>query len=178
MDKIKLYDNTVYTIADYASANQFVILPGTQSAAEVIGYLTEENLREVHFMTGNGAVTGVYRNQLLCGYTDNGDTLSVNINDADLCRYGLVLDEENRIISAPAQRYAPMDAVIVDKLPEGDITDYMYINNEFIYNPLPKEEVEETLTPSLEERVTVLEETVNTSMSEYKESLLELGVEL
>ena len=32
---------------------------------------------------------------------------------------------------------------IVDSVPEGNLPDYQYINNKFIYNPLPKEEIKE-----------------------------------
>jgi hypothetical protein len=138
LDKIKLANGIVYTIADYATPNSFVILLGTLIVSEVAESLTEENLSEIQFLTDSGAVTGTYHNKMLCDYVDNGDTLSININDVDLCRYGLILDTDNRIISAPAQRYAPDNAVIVYVLPDGNITDYLYINGEYVYDPLPK----------------------------------------
>ena len=97
---------------------------------EVLSSLTEENLSEIQFMTDSGAVTGVYRNQLLCGYVDHGDSLEIHINDGDLVRHGLILDENNRILYAVAQRYASEDAVIVDKLPDREYTDYLYIDGE------------------------------------------------
>lgn len=54
----------------------------------------------------------------------------------------LNLNNENRILSAckvlPNGSYEGMP--IVESLPEGNICDYEYINNEFVYNPLPKEE--------------------------------------
>lgn len=57
----------------------------------------------------------------------------------------LNLNTDNRILSAcvvlPNGNYENMP--IVDFLPEGNISDYQYINNEFIYNPLLKEEVVE-----------------------------------
>lgn len=99
--------------------------------------LTAENLSELKFMTDSEAVTGVYRNKLLCGYADHGDSLEIHINDADLCRYGLTLDENSRIVSAVAQRYAPENAIIVDNLPDGEYADYLYIGGEYIYDPLP-----------------------------------------
>ena len=59
--------------------------------------------------------------------------------------YALNLAEDNRILSAcktlPNGNYNDMP--IVDTLPEGNLPDYQYINNEFIYNPLPKEEVKD-----------------------------------
>ncbi len=90
----------------------------------------------------------------------------------------LNLSEDNRILSAckvlPKGDYTNMS--IVDTLPEGNLPDYQYINGEFIYNPLPKEEPEEP-APTLEDRVSALENTVNTTVVEYNEVLQELGVE-
>ena len=142
MSILKLSNGTTYPITDYATPNSFVILLGSVAASVVLETLKEENLSEIQFLTDSGAVTGTYHNKLLCGYTDNGDTLAININDADLCRYGLVLDEHNRIIGAPVQRYAPEYAIIVDKLPEGNFTDYLYVDGEYVYDPLPRPEPE------------------------------------
>lgn len=140
MSKLKLSNGMVYYITDYATPNSFVILLGSVAASEVLETLKEENLSEIQFLTDSGAVTGTYHNKLLCGYADNGDTLAVNINDADLCRYGLVLDEDNRIIEAPVQRYAPEGAIIVEELPDGYFRDYLYIDGEYVYDPLPRPE--------------------------------------
>lgn len=55
--------------------------------------------------------------------------------------YALNLSEDNRIISAcivlPA---TPADLPRVDTLPEGNISDYLYIGGEYVYNPLPRPE--------------------------------------
>ena len=60
-------------------------------------------------------------------------------------KYALSLAEDNRILSAwkvlPNGNYDGMP--IVDILPEGNLLDYQYIDGEFIYNPLPKEEIKE-----------------------------------
>lgn len=156
MSKIKLANGDVYAVADYASQNSFVILLDGMSASEVLESMTEENLSSIQFMTDGGAVTGVYGNKLLCGYSDDDDTLEVRINDADLCRYGLMLDEDNRVVSAVQQRYAQEGAVIVYDLPEGNLHDYLYIDGEFIYDPLPKPDVPDP-QPTQEERITALE---------------------
>lgn len=140
MSKIKLSNNLIYQIADYATPNNFVILLDSLVSSEVLKMLTEENLSEIQFLTDSGEITGSYHNKMLCGYTDNGSTLTVNINDADLCRYGLVLDEDNRIVNALVQRYAPEDAIVVDKLPDGYFHDYLYVNGEYVYDPLPRPE--------------------------------------
>lgn len=74
-------------------------------------------------------------------------------------KYALKLGEDGRILYATYPEFAPQDAVIVDALPEGDITDYLYVDGEFAYDPLPVEEVEDEAT--LEERVGDLEEALN-----------------
>lgn len=56
--------------------------------------------------------------------------------------YALNLNKENRILSATYDKYAPVHQPRVTELPQGDITDYKYINQEFIYDPLPMEENE------------------------------------
>ena len=140
MAKLKLSNGVTYPIADYATPDSFVIILGFKTASEVLETLTEANLSKIQFLTDSGAVTGTYHNKLLCGYVDNGDSLAVSINDADLCRYGLVLDDNNRIVDAPFQRYAPENAIIVDELPEGDFHDYLYANGEYVYDPLPRPE--------------------------------------
>lgn len=60
-------------------------------------------------------------------------------------KYALNLSLDNRILSAckvlPRGNYSNMP--IVEFLPESNLPDYQYINNEFIHNPLPKEEVKE-----------------------------------
>lgn len=154
---LKLYDSTTHRIADYATPNAFSVRLDSLTADEVLETLTEENLSEIQFITDSGALTGMYRDKLLCGYADNGDTLEVRINDADLCRYGLTLNDDNRIVSAVPQRYAQDGAVIVDKLPDGNYSDYLYVGGEYVYDPLPApEQPENQLTQ--EERITALEE--------------------
>ena len=51
--------------------------------------------------------------------------------------YALNLADGGRILSATYPQYAPADAVIVETLPDGDISDYIYSDGEFIYDPLP-----------------------------------------
>ena len=53
-------------------------------------------------------------------------------------RYALNLDKDGRILSATFEEYAAADAVIVDELPEGDISDYLYINGKYVHEPLLK----------------------------------------
>ena len=53
--------------------------------------------------------------------------------------YALNISNDGRILSATYSKYAPEDAVRVDKLPEGDISEYLYVDGEFIYDPMPAE---------------------------------------
>lgn len=52
--------------------------------------------------------------------------------------YALNLNEESRILSAcivlPS---TPADMPRVDALPEGDINDWLFVNGEYVYDPLP-----------------------------------------
>lgn len=166
MNKIKLKNGLTYPIADYATKNKIVILLGSLSASDVIESLTEEQLSEVVFLTEGESVQGIYHKQLLCGYANDGGMLTIHLNDADLCRYGLVLDEDNRIIAAPLQRYAPDGAEIVDELPDGNITDYLRIDGEYVYDPRPVPEPPVPTEP-IEKRV----ETVEGKTAELEESL-------
>ena len=89
--------------------------------------------------------------------------------------YALNLAEDGRILSATYPKYAPADAVIVNALPEGDIADYLYINGEFIYNPIPIPEPE--VVPTQEERIAALEED-NKILKEENAMLTECVLEL
>lgn len=57
-------------------------------------------------------------------------------------KYALNLNTDKRILSAcnvlSVGTYTNMP--IVNTLPEGDITNYKYINNEYVYDPLPEPE--------------------------------------
>lgn len=72
-------------------------------------------------------------------------------------KYALNIDSDGRILSATYPEFAPASAFVVDALPEGDITDYRYVNGEFVYDPLPEPEVPDT-GPTQEERISALEE--------------------
>ena len=54
--------------------------------------------------------------------------------------YALNLAEDGHVLSATYPQYAPADATIVETLPDGDISDYLYVNGEYVYDPLPKPE--------------------------------------
>lgn len=74
--------------------------------------------------------------------------------------YALNLDKETkRILSATYPQYAPTDAVTVETLPDGNIADYLYVDGEYVYDPLPEPEQPETPTEAdYESRIAALEE--------------------
>lgn len=169
---LALKDGKAYAVADYANQNSFSILLDSLTADDVLETLTAENLSELKFMTDSEVVTGVYRNKLLCGYADHGDSLEIHINDADLVRHGLILDENSRIISAVPQRYTSADVIIVDKLPDGKYTDYLYIDGEYVYDPLPIHD-EPDPQPTHEERIKALEDQLAAYEAAYAEGVNE-----
>lgn len=53
--------------------------------------------------------------------------------------YALNLDpEDNRILSATEDKYGAEGQPRVDHLPDDDISDYRFVDGEFVYDPLPK----------------------------------------
>ena len=78
-------------------------------------------------------------------------------------RYALNVGEDSRILSATFEKFAPVGAVLVNSLPEGNIADYLYQNGEFVYDPLPVVEPEETTT--IEDRVSELEQALEMILS-------------
>lgn len=61
-------------------------------------------------------------------------------------KYALNLADDGRILSATYEEYAAPEMPIVDELPEGDIYEYLYVNGEFVHNPLPAPTVEPEAT--------------------------------
>ena len=55
-----------------------------------------------------------------------------------MSKYALNLDKDGRVLSITYEEYATTNMKLIDTLPDNDITDYKYINGEFIYEPLPE----------------------------------------
>lgn len=74
--------------------------------------------------------------------------------------YSLNLAADNRILSAcvclPGQTYEN----IVDTLPDGDVSDYKYVNGGYVYDPLPEPEPAEQ-EPTLEDRMEAAEANID-----------------
>ena len=54
--------------------------------------------------------------------------------------YSLNLDKDGRILSACVCLEGFEYINIVEALPKGDISDYKYVDGEYVYDPLPKSE--------------------------------------
>ena len=52
-------------------------------------------------------------------------------------KYALNIAPDGRVLSVTYPQYAPEDAPQTDALSEGDVSQYRYINGEFVYDPLP-----------------------------------------
>ena len=65
-------------------------------------------------------------------------------------KYVLNLSEDSRILSAgmvlQTGNYEGMP--IVEKLPDGNLPDYRYVNKQYVYDPLPKPEPAEDAAPA------------------------------
>ena len=84
--------------------------------------------------------------------------------------YSLNLDTDNRILSSCVCLDGFEYNNIVDVLPEGDISNYKYIDGEYVYSPLPKPEptpAEPTAESDMQEMIIDYE---------YRLTLLELGI--
>ncbi|MBQ5658678.1 MAG: hypothetical protein IIV02_04010 [Peptococcaceae bacterium] len=66
-------------------------------------------------------------------------------------KYALNLADDKRILSATYEEYATADMPIVETLPEGNISDYLYVDGEYIYEPLPEPEPVEPEPTELEQ---------------------------
>ena len=65
-----------------------------------------------------------------------------------MSKYALNLDADGRILSATYESYAVPGMPIVDTLPDGDITDYKYIDGSYVHDPLPQPEPPQPEPPS------------------------------
>lgn len=87
-------------------------------------------------------------------------------------KYALNLADDGRILSATYEKYAREGQPIVDTLPDGDISDYLYVNGEYVYSPLPRQEEPEA-QPTTEERISALEAQLATYEAAYMEGVNE-----
>ena len=90
--------------------------------------------------------------------------------------YALNLDVDGRILSATYPQYASENAVMVDILPDRNLSDYLYSNGEFMYQPISDQE-EKPPTPTMEERLSSVESDVAALKEETSVASILLGEE-
>lgn len=67
-----------------------------------------------------------------------------------MSKFALNIAEDGRILSATFEEFAAEGAPLVDTLPEGDISEYRYVDGGYIHDPIPEPEV----VPSSETAIT------------------------
>lgn len=55
-------------------------------------------------------------------------------------RYALNLADDGRILSITYEEYATEGMPIVDEMPEGDVSNCLYVDGQYVYDPLPEPE--------------------------------------
>ena len=76
----------------------------------------------------------------------------------------LNLAADGRVLSAGEYAVIPEGAMVVDSIPEGNLADYLYIDGQFVHDPLPATEDPDDL-PSDSERIAELEEALELLLS-------------
>lgn len=69
-------------------------------------------------------------------------------------KFALNLGTDNRVLSVCECIEGIEYTNVVDSFPDGNVKDYKYINNEYVYNPEPKEPEKPTQLDALEAQVT------------------------
>lgn len=72
-----------------------------------------------------------------------------------MSKYALNLDADGRILSATYETYAAPSMPLVEALPDGDITDYKYIDGSYVYDPLPEPQPQPA-EPTAEELLNII----------------------
>ena len=60
--------------------------------------------------------------------------------------YAINLDEEGRILRATFEEFKDDQSILVDTIPDGDITEYKYTDGSFVHDPLTVEAITEEPT--------------------------------
>ena len=64
--------------------------------------------------------------------------------------YALNLSKDGRILSVTFAKYASADDVFTETLPNGDVSDYLFVDGDFVYDPVLTETVH---TPTWQDRM-------------------------
>ena len=52
-------------------------------------------------------------------------------------RYALNLADDGRILSVTYEQFAAPGMPIVDNIPEGNVSDWLFVDGHYVYDPLP-----------------------------------------
>lgn len=55
-------------------------------------------------------------------------------------RYAVNIDDEKRVQRITYEKYKDAESIVTDTIPEGNASDYKYIDGSYVYDPLPKPE--------------------------------------
>lgn len=53
-------------------------------------------------------------------------------------RYAVNIDDKKRIQRITYEKYKDEESIVTDTIPEGNASDYKYIDGSYVYDPLPK----------------------------------------
>lgn len=87
--------------------------------------------------------------------------------------YALNLADDGRILSVTLDRFAPPEQPRVETLPDGDVTDYLYVNKTFVYDPILTPDQPDPNRPKSEDRITALEDKIASYEAAYAEGVNE-----
>lgn len=55
-------------------------------------------------------------------------------------RYAVNIDDKKRVQRITYEKYKDEESIVTDTIPEGNASDYKYIDGSYIYDPLPNPE--------------------------------------
>lgn len=68
---------------------------------------------------------------------NTGEVEVINVNELDIQLYALNLAEDGRVLSVTLDKYGAEGQPRVTEFPDDDVSNYRYVDDEFIYDPLP-----------------------------------------
>lgn len=63
-------------------------------------------------------------------------------------RYAINIDDKKRVQRITYEKYKDEKSIVTDTIPEGNASDYKYIDGSYVYDPLPKPEPQPKPDPS------------------------------
>lgn len=57
-------------------------------------------------------------------------------------RYALNIGDDGRVLSVTYEEYGTQEMPVVDSVPDGNASDYLYVDGSYVYDPVPAKEEE------------------------------------